>query len=437
MVELPPITRIYRACDPVESVGPTDPRWVNLDAARGDYGVVQRIARELRRADPDKADVGLLSGHIGVGKTSALTQLVETLRADQPQPFLVVFANVGDSLDTNDLDFPDLLVFIAAEVQKEIRKRSWPGLHASTTLLKNVWDGIVALLGTEVALKSADAELGFVTLGLELRNQPTARVALRRAIEANQSSLLNAINDLLKTARVFARKNSHAGLVLIIDGLDRLSRVPLPSDPSTNPQERLFVDRIDQLAQIDALAVYAVPISLIYSPRFGQTQQVIGQHFPLLSMVALHEFDNPISAETVGMRAMREVIAKRCKVAGIEPHELFDERTELYLCELSGGHPRHLISLIRAACSASDALPLTLENIKQAVRNYGNSLLRMIPDEAWPVLRGFNEPQRDLPKNSLHLDALFGAWIFEYMNGEPWYEVNPVLRTLERFKPAT
>lgn len=29
---------------------------------------------------------------------------------------------------------------------------------------------------------------------------------------------------------------------------------------------------------------------------------------------------------------------------------------------------------------------------------------------------------------------LFLLHIFEYMNGEPWYEVNPVVRTLHKFQ---
>jgi hypothetical protein len=40
MTELPPTTCIYRACDPVETVGPNDPRWVDLATARGNFGVV-------------------------------------------------------------------------------------------------------------------------------------------------------------------------------------------------------------------------------------------------------------------------------------------------------------------------------------------------------------------------------------------------------------
>lgn len=234
-----------------------------------------------------------------------------------------------------------------------------------------------------------------------------------------------------------ARARGYAGLVLVIDGLDRLSRVPLAADPAVNPQERLFVDRSEQLSLIDALAVYTVPISLIYSPRFGQTQQMFGEHFPLLSMVALHEFDTAIERDSIGMKAMREIVLKRCNAADIALEALCDEPTLHYLCEISGGHPRHLMSLIQAASAAADSLPLARRHVDQAVRNYSNSLLRMIPDTAWPALRKFSHPQRELPKDSMHLDALFGAWIFEYMNGEPWYEINPVLRTLERFNTAS
>ena len=56
-----------------------------------------------------------------------------------------------------------------------------------------------------------------------------------------------------------------------------------------------------------------------------------------------------------------------------------------------------------------------------------------MPDEAWPALRPFDTPQRDIPKDALHQQMLFLLYVFEYMNGEMWYEVNPVLRTVPRF----
>lgn len=88
---------------------------------------------------------------------------------------------------------------------------------------------------------------------------------------------------------------------------------------------------------------------------------------------------------------------------------------------------------IQAACNAVDALPLTRRASAQAVRHYANSLLREIPDEVWPKLASFAQPRDDIPKDDLHQQMLFLLYVFEYMNETPWYEVNPVLRTLDRF----
>ena len=50
------------------------------------------------------------------------------------------FCDVSDSLDVNDLDFPDLLVYIAGELQKQLGDRQLPGFSKVTTYLKKVWD---------------------------------------------------------------------------------------------------------------------------------------------------------------------------------------------------------------------------------------------------------------------------------------------------------
>jgi len=109
-----PIDRLFRACEPNESLPPTDKRYVDFDAARGD-SPAPRYARSLRRANPAKPEVKLLAGHRGIGKTSELLRLKQLL--EQPAtdenpypPFKVIFFDVNYSLDVNDLDLPDLLV---------------------------------------------------------------------------------------------------------------------------------------------------------------------------------------------------------------------------------------------------------------------------------------------------------------------------------------
>ncbi len=104
--DLSAITRLYQVCEPLESLHPTDPRWVNFDDVRGDENVVQVYARSLRRATPERADFKLFTGHRGVGKTSELYRLKDLLEeAVGGKPgFLVVFCDVSDRLDVNDLE---------------------------------------------------------------------------------------------------------------------------------------------------------------------------------------------------------------------------------------------------------------------------------------------------------------------------------------------
>ena len=134
------------------------------------------------------------------------------------------------------------------------------------------------------------------------------------------------------------------------------------------------------------------------------------------------------------MQKLWEMLDLRCKAADVTFAETFPvDETWLYLCQMSGGHPRHLLILLCAAANLLDALPITRDAVDQAIRDYANSLLREIPDLFWSKLSHFAVPREDISKDEDHQAMLFLLHIFEYSDGRPWYEVNPVLRTLERF----
>ena len=433
---LPPITRLYQACEPLESLHPNDPRWVDFDAVRGEDNVVDSFARDIRRARADGANVKLFSGHRGVGKTSELFRLKALLEkgGDGRPGFVVVYCDVSDKLDVNDLDFPDLLVFVAAQLQQELAKMKLPGFTPATTYLKRAWDDIRSMLGAQVEFKEAELDTGFGKLVMELRNRPISRALLRDAVEKHSTSLLDAVNDLLGSAKASAIHAGHAGLVLIVDGLDKLVRREL--EHGGNTHDRLFIDRSEQLAALAVHTVYTVPISLIYSPRIGQLEHSIGEHNTPVSMIRLRPHrDAAITSASPGMQKMSEMVAKRCAYVQVSVMDAFDDLSTLdYLCEMSGGHPRHLLMFLQAACNELDDLPITRKAAEKAVKRYAQSLTREVPDDAWPALRPFDTPQRDIPKDELHQQMLFLLYVFEYMNGEMWYEVNPVLRTVPRFR---
>jgi len=432
-----PITRLFRSCAPNEALHPDDARYVNCDDVRGE-NLAQLYARSLQRADPKNPEVKVFAGHRGVGKTSELYRLkcfLEEPEDSAQKPFLVIFSDVSQSLDLNDLDFPDLLVFQAAEIQRQLQEAKIPELSATTEYLRNLWEEFRSLLGTRISLGDAEVSTPYGKLALELKNRPNARAELRKAIEQQSTSLLAAVNDLLGLATVKLRENGREGLVLIIDGLDKLTYREL-DHTGTSTHERLFIQRSEQLASLQAHVVYTVPISLIYSPRFTQIERTFGGHQVPVPMIRLHEKDNPeTEADTSGMEKLREILQARCHHAEVDFDDVFDSETTCRtLCAMTGGHPRHLMMFIRAAANEVDSLPITQAAVGKAIRNYANSLLREVPDEFWPHLRKFDRPSSNIPKDEIHQEMLLLLHVFEYMNGEPWYEVNPVLRTLPKFR---
>lgn len=434
---LDPTTRLYRACNPNESLEPTDERYVNCDDVRGER-VVEFFERCLRLADPEKPEVKPFAGHRGVGKTSELYRSRANLEhpptANKPSSFQVVYFDVSESLDVNDLDFPDLLVCTAAEVQRQLRGANIEGFDPVTAYLQRLWDEVKQALGTTVSLKEAKVRVPFGDLTAEFRNRPDARAQLREAVNQRSTDLLDAVNDVLKTARVKLLERGKDGLVVIIDGLDKLIRRELNDGKSTT-HDRLFLDRADQLASLEAHTIYTAPISLFYSPHTTQVEHAFGEYNVPVSMINLRgpEKSDP-TPDAPGMKVMWQMIEARCKYAGVKIDEAFDTpATGHYLCEMTGGHPRHLMMFLRSALGMVDGLPITRRAAELAVRNYANSLLREIPDAYWDKLRAYAQPNGDMPRDEMHQEMLYLLHIYEYMNCQPWYEVNPVIRALPKY----
>ena len=80
----------------------------------------------------------------------------------------------------------------------------------------------------------------------------------------------------------------------------------------------------------------------------------------------------------------------------------------------------------------------SIEKFKRGVRQHINAYSRSIPENNWDSLARLHLNQnKDIPQDDAHQGMLGDLSILEYMNGgEPWYDVNPVVRELEKFKRA-
>lgn len=428
--QLDPMTRLVQECNPNEDLEPSDKRWVNFDEARGG-NIIDSMARSIRRAK--KPIASLFAGHRGIGKTTELRRLKANLEKS-PQPLQVIFIDVTRYLDINDIDYPDLLALLAGNVQTELRNANISGFSGISTYLKRLWDDFKGLLGSHVELKDADVEVPFGKLALEIKNRPSGRQLLREKFESLTTSILGAFNDLLDEANLALKKVGKAGLVLIIDGLDKVVRRQIDKDRNTH--DRLFIDRCEQLVALRAHTIYTVPISLLYSPQSAFLEQCFGDSNKPISMIRVRDgYEGKINADTLGLQKLWEMLDLRCKAASVQIDDVFDHRDTLnHLCIISGGHPRHLLSLLCSAANTLDELPITRNALDLAIRDAANSALREIPGSLWEKLSAYDKPSREMPKDDEHQEMLFLLWVFEYMNGSPWYEINPIVRTLDRFQ---
>jgi hypothetical protein len=375
----------------------------------------------------------LFAGHRGGGKSTELLRLKHAL-ANPPEGetkfFVVYFEADREDIDVNDVDFPDLLLAIIRQVGKALRDRVQEELRP--TWLSRFVDDLKRFLGSEVEFETLELDAKIAKFTAAIKSSPDVRLKIREALEPNVSNLIEAANSLLDEAVTRLKAKGYRDLALIVDNLDRLVLRDIPNS-QFNTHEQLFINRGAQLAQLRCHTVYTLPISMVFSPRATALVNVFGRRPDVLPMVKVIEpkgTDNP-----AGMNAMREIVRKRLTAATVAENAAFDSLDTMdYLCRMSGGHVRNLLILIRSACTAAGALPLTRHIAEQAVRGMSNDFERALNrPEFFEVLRQIDQTH-DLPGSEHDQLLLYNLSVLEYLDGDAWYAVNPAVRALDKFK---
>lgn len=102
--------------------GDRDPRWVDTTAARGGYNLAAFYQR-LGIADgmlmsPPEQGYYLFCGHRGSGKSTELRRIRNQLHRDDC--YYVVFADVTQELDANNLRYADVLLHLAGKLAEQL-----------------------------------------------------------------------------------------------------------------------------------------------------------------------------------------------------------------------------------------------------------------------------------------------------------------------------
>jgi histone H3/H4 len=353
------------------------------------------------------------SGHRGCGKSTELSRLAAD--PEIRKKYFPIHFSIRDEADINNLDYRDVLLILGAQIYRQYRER---GGRLPKDLLKELdsWRGqveerIQTSLSGRIAEGELDAELDgfFARLGAKVKLEPRTRHELHQVFERNITGLLEVVNNI--SHAIYGREQRPP--LVLIDDLDK---------PSLEVARRIFYEQREIMLQPTCPIVYTVSSPLFYGPEF----QAIRDRAVFLPNIKLHGEGQRAERNKQGYDTLREAVRRR-----MSP-DLIDSQALDQAAEMSGGVFRELMRILRNAIDR--ALEAGHETVQKSdvdsaaaeIRGEYRRILNSEQRRALARIRATN--QLDDPAQVAPLLQLLA--VLEYANGEPWYDVHPVLNRL-------
>ncbi len=429
------LQKFYKACNPAKTiiVGNTEDRayYIDFSSVRGGK-IIEELERTITRLAPDERTCQLFTGHIGCGKSTELLRLKYELEL---QGFHVVYFESSQDMDMADVDVTDILLAIAHQVSESLEKikihlqpQGFKGLIKSVSERLQVYD-----LEGEFSLS-----FGIAKITAKAKDSTDTRGLLRQYLEPRTNGIIEAINhEILEPAIAKLKQQDKKGLVVIVDNLDRIH--PSKNLAGRSQSEYLFVDRGEQLNQLNCHVVYTIPLELIFSNDLGRLNTRFGGVNPkVLPMVPVRHLVGEIYEP--GMKLLRQmVLARAFTTINTEQRlqlitEVFDAPETLdRLCLISGGHVRNLLGLLYRCLQREDP-PLSRDTLEMVIKQDCNDLNRGITAEQWESLRQVTKT-KDV-RGSLGYETLLRSmFVFEYRDRDnSWFDINPILTEAQEYQ---
>ena len=428
------LSRFYRAANPSRPLkvaqGEDLRYYIDFSSVRGG-DIVSELGRTIVRLSPNEPTSQLFTGHIGCGKSTELFRLKGGL---EQQNFHVVYFESDRDLEMADVDISDILLMIAHQVTESMES---VGIRLRPTYLEKLFKNLLETLRSPIEISDLSFSVGVAAITARAKESPEMRSQLRQYLEPRTKSIIDAINDeILAVATEELKAQGKAGLVVVVDNLDRID--PIRRADGRSQSEYLFVDRGEQLKRLNCHVVYTIPLALIFSDDLPRMANRFGTAPKLLSMV-------PVATRVGEPYARGRQLLQKMVMARAYPelterdrwqqvNTIFDTPDTLNrLVAASGGHMRNLMRLLYGCLQKGDP-PITKAVLDAVIRDERDALTALIDATEWRLL--FEAISGgDSEGNADYNPLLRSLFLYEYRDDEGrWFGLNPILTETKRYR---
>lgn len=411
-------------------LNPEDEYYVPILEAEPEKDPILALWQRIDLAESES--VNLLTGFRGNGKSTELRRLKKLLEQSDCQVFLVNMLEYV--LMTKPLELSDFILSLMAALANAVEEST---NEAISPLSRSYWERLGHFLQSEVTLEKIDLEMkgegAAAKLGFKLKTDPEFKTLIQKHLEGHLTRLVQDAREFVdELVRAIRRQNGNDDqkVVLLVDSLEQLRGVGEETEKIYASVVELFSGQAGNLAFPKLHVVYTVPPYLsVLAPNLGRN---LGGH-PITQWPNIHVRTKKGVSDPQGLQLMATILSKRyADWASFVPQNYLHQ-----LAEASGGDLRDFFRLLREAVIGLRTKRVkqpeaTLDDaiIQRVIQQLRNDLLPLAEDDARWLARIHASKQASLnTERSLSGLARFldSNLIMNYLNGEPWYDIHPLL----------
>ena len=379
-----------------------------------------------------------VTGQPGTGKSTALNFLADrTLN----KKFNTLILNAEDLLDLNDVDIIDVILmfgFKMTECSQSLQLKYFGKLNKIQQMHDDLLETEETNITTKLNSTGADVEgrIGvglpkFISFGtdifLKYKRDNECRQKTREIFSLKKEDIFSLVNGMITDW--MSERADGKELLLIIDGLEKIREKQYI--------DSIFRDNYRYLVELNCCKIITIPVSSASSPEITSICRQIERFILRLKPNPLEppqnkEKDTEIITRNKSLFA--EIIYKRISADArhLVAQEAIDEAIQM-----SGGILRQFIEILYHAAvrvRRNGGATVSLNDVKSSCEELKSTLSFAVISS--PVIKLLDQIHKDnLPTSDSSeefIRALQSLQIMAYINGTPWYEVNPLIeKTVE------